>query len=61
MLKGGVVRYRGIRGDGNCFYRAVIFRYIEILIYTKNKPLLKEMADNMDNGEKYFDKIENIP
>ena len=28
--------YREVNGDGNCFYRAIMFRYIEILILTEN-------------------------
>ena len=32
--------YRLIGGDGNCFYRAVIFSYLENIIYDKNKDLL---------------------
>lgn len=27
--------YREIRGDGNCFFRAYIFRYIETLLKKK--------------------------
>ena len=33
--------YRNINGDGNCFYRAAMFRYIEILILTENIDMLK--------------------
>ena len=41
-LKGYIYNYRSINGDGNCFYRAVMFRYLEIFIlnekieYTKS-------------------------
>ena len=31
-LKPYIYNYRTINGDGNCFYRAVMFRYLEILI-----------------------------
>ena len=35
-LKTYIYNYRTINGDGNCFYRAVMFRYLEILVLTKN-------------------------
>ena len=41
-LKPFVCNYRTINGDGNCFYRAVMFRYLEILI-------LKEKIDDLRN------------
>ena len=36
LLKPYIYNYRTINGDGNCFYRAVIFRYLEILVLNKN-------------------------
>jgi hypothetical protein len=35
-----IFRWRKIAGDGNCFYRAVIFSYFENIIVTKNIELL---------------------
>ena len=35
-LKTYIYNYRTINGDGNCFYRAVMFRYLEILVLSKN-------------------------
>ena len=31
VLKPYIYNYRTIYGDGNCFYRAAIFRYLEIV------------------------------
>ena len=31
-LKNFIYNYRSIKNDENCFYRAVMFRYFEILI-----------------------------
>ena len=46
-LKQYVYAWRKIRGDGNCFYRAVIFRYMEILILNKQIDLVKNFVINM--------------
>ena len=35
--------FRRIKGDGNCFYRAVIFKYIEMIILSGNCNLLKNI------------------
>ena len=40
-LKNYVCNYRTIFGDGNCYYRAVMFRYIELLIFNKKIDYLK--------------------
>ena len=40
LLKKYIYNYRPIKGDGNCFYRATIFRYFEILILNKEIELL---------------------
>ena len=36
LLRNYMNNYREINGDGNCYYRAIMFRYIEILILTEN-------------------------
>ena len=36
-------KYRSISGDGNCFYRSIIFYFIENIIFTNNIMLLKEL------------------
>ena len=40
-LKDYICNYRTIYGDGNCYYRAVMFRYIELLIIHKKSDFLK--------------------
>ena len=40
-LKYNICNYRTIYGDGNCYYRAVIFRYIELLIINKKTDIIK--------------------
>ena len=55
LLKDYIYNYRFIKGDGNCFYRSVIFRYFEIIILNKNIELLKniisEMKESFDSKE----------
>ena len=45
--------YRPIKGDGNCFYRAVIFRYFELIILNQNLSLLRNVIN--DINEVYSD------
>ena len=40
-LKNKICNYRTVYGDGNCYYRAVMFRYIELLILNKKSDFLK--------------------
>ena len=40
--------WRKIKGDGNCFYRAVIFAYIENLIFSNNLSRLKDLICDMN-------------
>ena len=35
-------KYRTVRGDGNCFYRGLIFSFLENIILTNNIMLMKE-------------------
>ena len=44
LLKPYIYNYREIKGDGNCYYRAVIFRYLEILILNKKIDILKKVV-----------------
>jgi ubiquitin thioesterase protein OTUB1 len=34
--------FRRIRGDGNCFYRASIFGFLEYLVLSKNTKIMDE-------------------
>ena len=40
-IKNYICNYRTIYGDGNCYYRAVMFRYIELLILNKKSDYIK--------------------
>ena len=42
-----IYRYRQIKGDGNCYYRVVMFRYFEKIILEKNIILLKKIIMEM--------------
>ena len=44
LLNPYIYNCRSIFGDGNCFYRAVIFRYLEILILDNNIDFLKKVV-----------------
>jgi hypothetical protein len=41
ILESSVFRWRTVSGDGNCFYRAFIFSYLEGIILEKNIDILK--------------------
>ena len=47
-LKNYICNFRSIYGDGNCFYRAVMFRYIELLILNKKKDFIKLLILDMN-------------
>ena len=55
LFKKYIYNYRPIKGDGNCFYRAVIFRYFEIVILNKKiellKNIIKEMYESFNSNE----------
>ena len=42
-LKNICYRWRKIKGDGNCYYRAIIFAYIENIILSNNLSRLKDL------------------
>ena len=42
-------RWRKIKGDGNCFYRAIIFAYIEDLILKKNLFRLRDLICDIND------------
>ena len=47
-LKNYICNYRTVFGDGNCFYRGVMFRYIELLILNKKKDFIKLLILDMN-------------
>ena len=44
ILNKYIYNYRTINGDGNCFYRAVMFRYLEILVLNNQIEYLQNLA-----------------
>ena len=49
LYKEYIFNYRTIKGDGNCYYRAVMFRYFEIIIINKEVSLLQNIISDMSN------------
>ena len=43
MYDNMIFKWRSIKGDGNCFYRTVMFFYLEKLIHNKNTDELKNL------------------
>ena len=43
-------KYRKIYGDGNCFYRAVMFRYLEILVLNNKIEILQNFVYDVYNS-----------
>ena len=41
--------FRPIKGDGNCFYRAVIFKHIENVLLTKDEKTLRNLIAEMSS------------
>ena len=61
-LEDNVYRWRSIKGDGNCFYRACIFSFLENIIFTNNIMLLKEFIVMFDEKITVDNpNIKNIP
>jgi hypothetical protein len=55
-------KWRKIKGDGNCFYRSIIFAYIENIILTNNLSKLKNIICDMYfkfKEDKLNDKLKN--
>ena len=50
LYKEYIFNYRTIKGDGNCYYRAVMFRYFEIIIINKEISLLQNIISDMYNS-----------
>ena len=47
ILKDYIYNYRTINMDGNCFYRAVMFRYLEILILNNKIEYLQNLINDI--------------
>ena len=61
-LEDHIYKWRHIKGEGNCFYRAVIFTFLENIVITNNLYLLKEFAiDFYEKINVNNPSIQNIP
>ena len=49
-LKPYIYNYRNINNDGNCFYRAVMFRFLEILVLNRQIKLLQNLIYDIYNS-----------
>ncbi|MCQ2817930.1 MAG: OTU family ubiquitin thioesterase [archaeon] len=49
-LEENIFKWRKIKGDGNCYYRSVIFRYLEIIISENKIELLKSLIIGVKNA-----------
>lgn len=50
----GFTHYRGVRGDGNCYYRSVIYQYIELLAVSLNALALQHLVSWIENDKHYY-------
>lgn len=48
-LENHIFRWRAINGDGNCYYRAIMFAFIENLVLEKNILMLKNIVVEMNS------------
>ena len=62
FLKRAINSWRGVAGDGNCFYRSVIFAWLEYLIFNKKINQLKVIVSNLFvKFDISYPKIKSLP
>ena len=62
FLKRVINCWRGVAGDGNCFYRSAIFSWLEYLIFNKKITILKIVMANLYlKFDVSYSKIKNLP
>ena len=62
FLKRIINCWRGVAGDGNCFYRSVIFSWLEYLIFNKKVDILKIVIANLYiKFDLSYPKIKSLP
>ena len=62
FLKRAINCWRGVAGDGNCFYRSVIYSWLEYLIFNKKINILKIIIANIFvKFDVSYQKIQNLP
>ena len=50
----GFTHYRGVRGDGNCYYRSVSYSYIEKLALSHNISAFSNLITHISNNQYYY-------
>ena len=62
FLKRTINCWRGVAGDGNCFYRSAIFSWLEYLIFNKKINILKIVIANLYiKFDPSNDKVKSLP
>ena len=62
FLKRVINCWRGVAGDGNCFYRSVIFSWLEYLIFNKKINILKIVISHLYvKFDVSYEKIKTLP
>ena len=57
-----IFRWRSVLGDGNCFFRAVIFGYLENIIFNRNINHLKYIMKDIDmKFDESYSKTRQLP
>ena len=61
-LEKHLFRWRSILGDGNCYYRAIMFAYLEKIVFEKNILLLKYiMTEINEKFDENYPNTRNLP
>ena len=57
-----IFRWRSVAGDGNCFYRSVIFAYLEHIIFRRDIIALKKIIVDINVwfDKDYLQDIQNL-
>jgi hypothetical protein len=49
-----------MRGDGNCYYRSVMFAYIERLVLFRDTKKLQDLVAQVENKQHYYNLEDNL-
>lgn len=60
LLSDDIFQYRNIKGDGNCFYRAVMFSYIEQLIIFNEIEIVRNIIVDIYNSFQQNDFLKSL-
>jgi hypothetical protein len=54
LKEAGFSHWRGMRGDGNCYWRSAIFGFIEFLVISGNKEGLENLCYWVEKDSHYY-------